>query len=523
LELLLNAQKALGRDLRAVCGWFFEIPIIVTEEGITNEEEITGLFYGHCYLRILLNYFAEVSREECYRHLDHLLDIQDKLVDALRRTSKYEHPLYGDMFKSYSTFIKRLKDDPRDSSLAFSEKYRTSFVAPTPELFTLLTSLRCPIREDRSRVIWQLMMDYQYVLRPNQSEFWPCSSFRSEEVIHFLAVDLLPFALRVKWYAIAETIIGIMGKQINLSEYKDKARFRNLITNISGVQDRLKCFHAYSQYWEWEGLPRSLQIKLLYFLKTLLDSGPPQKYDVLGKEWKFMSESVDALLCSEPPITQRNCLKSLLGLLFFYQTDLIELITRFVKSSILNINNNGGGRYEKMPSLTPETFDLFFGECLRGLNRKVTEIKKKVVEPRKKNNSSGITLNEETVKAFMNRLNKCVGLMHSLLRLVVPEEVESKTLRHILKEGKTWATLCYELIPFFQDAQEVDAKSVQDFYQTLASDVVERLRAFGSCARNREEGLQVLLPAFRKALTQLTVGMGRRNPSFRIVEHSTQG
>jgi hypothetical protein len=206
--------------------------------------------------------------------------------------------------------------------------------------------------------------------------------------------------------------------------------------------------------------------------------------------------------------------------------DPLSLVQKMVKEAFENMEAHN------IASLTEETYDLFFGDCLKALNGFFPEFNKNM---KRKGGVEAPALTEASALLLLNRLNKCAALMNGLLALKVPENASSNVIRRILKEGNVWIVSCCDLFErkpkepfhFLSDAEDIDLGGVQKFYSSL-TEIRERLHKYVSYVRRSEPKLHVLLPNLTQSLSKMNhawakQSKGRRNGMCRIEEVSTQG
>lgn len=497
LSLLLDAHRCLGHNLREACADIFSASFVLSCDDRSNQEIAMLFLYVQSYIVHLLNFFLneESSDEYCILRMEQLIDVEKHLVDTLRDINTFEHPFYGVLFPKHHAFIRKMKEE-EDVSELFIEKYRSYFPSPSPQYFSILLSLPLPLSDDHLKIVLRLVIDYSYCLTEKGGTIYEVEFFESLDFVNYLCSKILPSLLkdeRKTSALICERIFKLLKLEFSLPQYKDKAQFNNLIEKCCGNEDRSYCFKKFSRIMEKysENLPISSQLALIVLLKSILHCGPNQKVDICGHDSKKLCKLSKQILTSSSPILPKKGVQAVLPIFFDHNKKILNEIVLFV-TAIFPLDILSGNKCEDWPSLTPDTFPIFFNQCFVVVNAKLTEIKKKIL-------SDNIAISEELIRAILNRMNKLATLTKGLLLQTCGEKVHTSLLRVSIKQGTSWVDSLTNLIPFLCDSREFNSEAIDEFLDVCAH-IVRQLQTVVNHVRRHEKTLQNMLPSISKSL-----------------------
>jgi hypothetical protein len=498
LRLLFEATVSIGRDLRDHCGYLFEISLQLNCEALSHEDSVTILLHAHSFIMSLLNFFSGTVDENILARIGHLMEIERRIVSELGGIEQYVHPFYEEMFPRHRARLKRWKDSS-DLTMLFMQKFRNFFAPPMPTLFNVLVNCSVPLSLEDHRMVLRLLLEYRYILAPNKPLF-ECSPYHSLDILRFLSAELLPSVLEVDTesaVSICEQIFQVLRMQISLSHYRDKLRFEQMLQALCQTDNRGLAFKYFAKMMKDE-LPQEIKLSLLLFLRALMHSGPSCKWDIEGREYKRMAHVSRKLLTSHSPVLEKSGVKSVLPLFFEYNTSILDEVSLFITTTF-SVDILAGGKCEQWPSVVPETFVLFFNQCMVILNSRLAEIKRKI-------SLSSFVLSEEAVATIMNRLNKIAALMKGLLLHTCSPAIPTNVLRCVLKQGVAWTDTSILLFSFLNDAKECEPASVGNFLDFSRS-IKRQLQIIVDHVRRNEKSLQALLPSVSKSLASWSYSM----------------
>jgi len=411
------------------------------------------------------------------------------------------------MFLKCGTVIKKALGtvDPR---LNFISKYRDSFTPPNIRLLNLLTNIELPINSEmKQKIVLTLLMDYLYLLQPPKSPFFPVIKETDPPIqfIQFIAKKLLPQVIETEnrfELVIIEKVIDVLDCQIQLSVYKDKRRYSELLQAISGQFKKRNCFDYFADKYH-DRISISLKLRLLTLLRNILHSGPSSKIDRLSDEVKKICEICLSLLKSRKPKLQKASVRKILPIFFEHNSDIFKDVETLIRT-VLNPNLFTGEENEEWPSVSSETFQFFFQHCFGFLNKKLMEFQKQFKEP----HILGGVLDEGSIEQMLERLNQVAELTRVLLTKVSSNAVPVNVHRVVLTSGPLWMDNCTALLGFLKDAREVNGGAVDLFVNSVRI-VRKHLQSVVDHVRRHETELQKSLPRISTALTSWTYTLKR--------------
>jgi hypothetical protein len=513
MSLLMDAHLALNHDLREVCPDLATFRVELPIDGLSIEDELVAILSAHSFTMYTLGYFSEYGDAFSLERTSHLLEIEDRLVATLASTDSFSHPIFGDVFPKHRAFIKR-SSGAADPTLAFIAKYRSFFAPPMPQLMKLFRLIEFPIQD--ARLVLRLVLEYEYIISPGSSPLFvfECSPFISLEVVGFMANVLLPALIHDPAeiaVSVCEHVLNVLKTQLSVSIYKDKTKYAEFLLEICGNDSPKACFKHFGDILETD-VSQPVQLSVLLFLKALLTAGPSQKWDVCGREYKFMSQTAKKMLCCQSPVLPKSDVKILLPIFFEYHDRVLDDVSRFI-TVVFTVDILGGQKHDEWASLSPDTFVIYFTECFIALNRRLTEIKRKVT-------AASFALSEEIIATIMNRLNKIVALLKGLMLHICSAAIPVPVLRTVLKQGCAWADTSVALFPFLTDAKQCDAPSVSDFLE-FSRAIKRQVQVVVDHVRRNVITLHPLLPAISKSLASWSYSLksvirGDNDEAFRL-------
>lgn len=495
ISLLLDAHRSIGHDLKKECNDIFSVSFIMASDDRSSQENAMLLLYAQSYIMHLLNFFidGETADEYCVLRMEQLIEIEKNLIDVLRDIDTFEHPFYGTIFPKHHAFLKKLKEE-EDVSELFIEKYRSSFPSPTSQYFSLIYALPVPLSDEHLKIVLRLVIDYTYCLAGKSGNIYEVEFYESLNFVSHISNTILPSLLKDNRKAsglICERIFKLLKIEFSLPQYKDKAQFTSLIKSCCEKEDRSDCFKKFAKILAKydAALSMSSKLELILLLKSILHTGSNQKIDLCGHDAKILYKLAKQLLAS--PELPKNGVQSVLPIFFDHSKKVLNDIQLFV-TEIFPLNILSGNKCESWPSLTPDTFSIFFNQCFAALNAKLTEVKKKIL-------SNNFTISEDFISAVMNRLNKLASLTQGLLLQTCGEKIPTSVLRVSLKQGTNWIDALTSLIPFLCDSREYNPESIDDFLDVCANNA-RKLQTVVDHVRRNEKTLQSMLPSISKSL-----------------------
>jgi hypothetical protein len=198
------------------------------------------------------------------------------------------------------------------------------------------------------------------------------------------------------------------------------------------------------------------------------------------------------MLTSHTPVLSRAGVKKLLPILFEHNSKGFELLLELIGALTRDIF--AGAKNGDWPSLTPDSFGIFFQHCFSFLNKKLGEFQKNL-----KSDAPGI-LDEASIAAMMERLAQIADLTKALVVNISAPSVPAKVHRLVLTQGPAWIDNSKALFGFLRDAREVDEEAVDSFIDSIRA-VRNNMQVVVDHVRRNTPELQMLLPSMSKALS----------------------
>ena len=506
LKLLLDSHVALGHDLEDSFGKYFRMPLKMfnnSSNDFTNTQRIQCLLSAHSYILETLNYFGPLKTDECISRMLNRYDIEQLLILYLSDFKVFNHPFFGEMFPKCNTQIKKA-NRTSDPSAYFVSYYRTFFNAPRLEYLDLLYKVDLPIDDESLHICVRLLDDYLYLIKPTRSQSTADQLFECKKVIKpplsiitFISNTLLDSVLQEdeKQLNVFDMIINrifvILNTQIMLPVYRDKKEFAMFITAICGKRTQQEAFHHF-----YSKVNESMKIEtianIVELLKNLIHCGTSSRsvVDLYGSEKKNLCKLSQNLLTQNK--LEKNYVKQILPIFFDHNPNILDDVEYLINNA-MNIGIFKDNESPDWPSLTKETFDIFFTQCFKLLTSKMAEFKKNL-----KNNKIEV-LDENTIDMMLDRMIKLASLMKNLLMTISSPEIPMSSHQKVIQFGPNWMDNCTELLDFLNDAKQVYPEKVKDYISIIRT-IRRNLQAVVTHARRNEPKLLRFLPRISKSL-----------------------
>lgn len=499
LKLLLDCHKKLGHDLKEELGYLFNAPMIIipeSEENMVNSISITHL--AHCWVTTLLNYFAENPDQSCIQRLNNLVDIERILITQMEHVQSFEHPVFGLMFKQHKTLLKKHHESFLEQ-FYFYEQYRLYFVQPEPNIFNMFSLLDIK-KEDDIRMLLHLVIDYEYIICSPSNALFVAQQYDSIDIVKFLSNNILTSLInddRLIAIMIVERILNIFRIHFQMPKNKDKGKFGELCMAICKSDQRLGCFKYLVKLMK-DSQIFDLKKPLIILLRAILHCGPPCKVDILSKEYSVLCEMCRETLTSNHPVLPKADVKTILQIFFDHHDKPIDEVSLFV-TTVFTYDILGGANNENWPSLTPETYPLYYSQCFITLYHHLALFKKQIT----RNNR---VLTDEAIVMMMNRLNRVNAVMKGLLLHTCNISIPSSVLKVILRYGTNWIDASIALFAFLGDAKDADYNAVQQ-YISISRLIKRQMQIIVDHVRRNEKSLLSCLPSISRALSSWTYSL----------------
>lgn len=512
LKLLLDCHVCLNHDLEEVFGSYFRMSFklfVAESNDFSSTQRVQALLSAHSYILETLNYFGPLGIDECYNRMLNRFEIEKHLIVNLTEFKVFNHPFFGEMFPKCNSIIKKA-NKTHDPSAFFVHYYRSFFNAPRLEYLDLLYKINLPINEDSLPIVIRLLDDYLYLIKPtrNQStnQLFECKKVLKppQSIISYISNDLLDSVLQDEqktevFDLIIDRIFVILNNQIMLPVYRDKKEFLPFISAISKKRNQQEAFHYFYSKVD-DNMKIETTSNLVEFLKNLLHSGSSSRsvFDLYSTEVKDLCELCLSLLQAKQKLPKKY-VKQILPIFFDHNPNILNVCKSIIQE-LLDRKESKDKESEKWPSLTKETFDIYFVQCFKLLNSKMSEIGKKL-----KNNKVEV-LDETTIEMMLDRMIEISSSMSELLTSVSTTDIPFSTLQKVIQLGPIWMDSCTELLNFLKDAKQVYPDKVK-FYIKKIRPIRRNLQAVVLHSRRNEPKLQKFLPRISKSLEVWTYNL----------------
>lgn len=505
IRLWLDSHLALNHDLKEVFGEFYKMPFKMYDpdnDSLSKDQKIFVLLIVHSFILETLNFFGNLCYEESFERLSNRTHIEELLLNLLSEYKSYNHPYLGQIFSKCNNVLKKITQTT-DRSAHFIYQFRYLFPAPRLQYLNLLFNLNLPLSEAHIPICTRLLDDYLYLISPkrlsNNNSLFTCEQLTNPplDIITFISNKLLDSVILednpecyVKYQEVIERIFNIVNTQIKLPVYSEKKEFNSLLRAICDKENQLIAFNYFLSKLS-ATMKDETYVTLVELLKNILHCGPPTRnaVDLYGKEMKHLRKACKNFLRTKK--ANKAYVHRILVIFFDRnpkgQNDLQEII------EILTMDILNGQTNPQWISLTSETFLLYYEQCWKFINSKISEISKKL-----KTNQFDV-LNEQNVLALLDLIKNLGLLAKKLIQNISNNDVTSAILAKVIPYGSSWMENCTQLLDFLKDACQVSKEDTVAFISTNRC-IRRNLQALIDHVRKNFPNSEKSLPRLTKAV-----------------------